>query len=192
MTAPKDFSISWDAPIVPSVSLAGIPLRVNADVLKHALSKYVIDGEDSIYQFENSPILRLKFYNLDEKGDGGYSFVLPNSKLVNKLKHMTPALTIMMKGGEVYAIKVYDFSFPSEPDHEFVYKGKLPSGICLGSLVSDLLPFTSLEFDRAESWFYTDANYGGLEVSGWGVPLEHHPDQIITSLCVIAGNASEY
>lgn len=61
----------------------------------------------------------------------------------------------------------------------------------MGSLVSDLLPFTSLEFDSAEEWFYTDQDYGGLEVTGWGVPLEDHPDQIVTALCVIPGTIAK-
>jgi hypothetical protein len=61
----------------------------------------------------------------------------------------------------------------------------LPEGIGLGGLVSDLLSFTALEFDEAEEWFYTDEDYGGLEVTGWGVFLEDHPNQVITALCVI-------
>ena len=60
----------------------------------------------------------------------------------------------------MYAVKVYDFSFPGEPAHRFVYKGLLSGGIGLGSLVSDILPFTSLEFDEAEEWFYTGRDYG--------------------------------
>lgn len=61
----------------------------------------------------------------------------------------------------------------------------MPAGIGLGSLVSDLLPFTSLEFDSAEEWFYTDQSYGGLE--GRQFLLEDHPDQVVTALCVISG-----
>lgn len=191
MTLSKEFSISWMAPIVPSVSLAGIPLHVDADVLKRVLSGYLVDEKNSIYQFNGSPTLRLKFYGLDENGNGGYSFVLSDTRIINDLKKFTPAFSIMIKVGKVYAIKVYDFSFPSEPAQGFIYKGALPAGIGLGSLVSDLLPFTSLDFDDAEEWFYTDPDYGGLEVTGWGVPLEDHPDQVITALCVISGTTAK-
>ncbi|SHN31789.1 hypothetical protein SAMN05216593_1392 [Pseudomonas asturiensis] len=190
MTLSKEFSISWMAAILPSVSLAGIPLYVDADVLKCVLSGYLVDEKNSLYQFNDSPELRLKFHGLDENGNGGYSFVLSDASVINALKKFTPALSIMIKGGRVHAIKVYDFSFPGELAQNFIYKGVLPNGTGLGSLVSDLLPFTSLVFDSAEEWLYTDQNYGGLEVTGWGVPLEDHPDQVITALCVISGAIS--
>jgi hypothetical protein len=187
MTLSYDFSISWLAPIVPSVSLAGIPLGVSAEVLERVLLKYLVDESSLIYKFEDSPELLLRTHGLDEFGNGGYSFSLVNDAVINRLLKGTPALSIMVRARQIYAVKVYDFSFPEEFARKFVYKGRLPAGIGLGSLVSDLLPFASLEFDCAEEWFYTDENYGGLEVTGWGVPLEDHPDQVVTALCVISG-----
>ncbi|EPN31185.1 hypothetical protein A244_38005, partial [Pseudomonas syringae pv. actinidiae ICMP 18807] len=53
--------------------------------------------------------------------------------------------------------------------------------IGLGSLVSELLPYTQLEFDEAEEWFYTDDKYGEVEVTGLGVPLEH-----ISAICIVS------
>lgn len=191
MKPSNDFSVSWVAPIVPSISLAGIPLGVNAEVLRGVLLKYLVDAASQMYKFENAPSLRLRTHGLDELGNGGYSFSLFDDAVINDLLKGTPALSIMIRGGEVYAIKVYDFSFSGEFAQELVYKGVLPAGIGLGSLVSDLLPFTSLEFDSAEEWFYTDQDYGGLEVTGWGVPLEDHPDQIVTALCVIPGTIAK-
>jgi hypothetical protein len=185
MTLSKEFSISWVAPIVPSVSLAGIPLHVDADVLKCVLLGYLIDESNSLYRFNDSPVLRLKFYSSDESGSGGYSFALADVSVVNDLNKFIPALSVLIKGGKVYAVKVYDFSFFGERAQSLIYKGVLPEGIGLGGLVSDLLPFTTLEFDEAEEWFYTDEDYGGLEVTGWGVSLEDHPNQVITALCVI-------
>jgi len=55
----SQFSISWVAPIVPSVSLAGIPLGVGAEVLARVLLNYLIDETSQLYQFECSPELRL-------------------------------------------------------------------------------------------------------------------------------------
>lgn len=76
MSLSKEFSISWKAPIVPSVSLAGIPLGVDADVLECVLSAYLVDEKNALYQFNDSPALRLKSYRLDEDGNGGYLFEL--------------------------------------------------------------------------------------------------------------------
>jgi hypothetical protein len=189
--ASNDFSISWVAPIVPSMSLAGIPLGVNAEVLERVLLKYIVDADSLLYKFENSPDLRLRTHGLDALGNGGYSFSLFNDAIINDALKGTPALSVMVRGGEVCAVKVYDFSFSGELAQEFVYKGVLSAGIGLGSLVSDLLLFTSLDFDDAEEWFYTDQDFGGLEVTGWGGPLEDHPDQVITALCVISGATAQ-
>lgn len=185
MTSSNDFSISWMAPIVPSKSLAGIPLDVNAEVLERVLLKYLVDPASLLYKFESAPDLRLRTYGLDEHGNGGYSFSLFDDAIINNVLKGTPALSIVVREGRVYAVKVYDFSFSGELAQEFVYKGVLPAGIGLGGLVSDLLPFTPLEFDESEEWFYASQNYNGLEITGWGVSLEERPDQIITAVCVI-------
>lgn len=191
MTSSNDFSISWVAPVVPSISLAGIPLDVCVEVLDCVLLKYLVDKSSSLYRFEGSPDLLLRVYGLDEFGNGGYSFSLFSDAVINRLLKGTPALSIMVRGGRVYAVKVFDFSFPGEAAQNFIYKGVLSEGIGLGDLVSDLLPFTSLEFYDVEEWFYTDRSYGGLEVTGWGTPLEDHPNQVITALCVIPRSDGE-
>lgn len=185
------FSISWTAPIVPSISLAGIPLGASAEVLARMFLNYLVDEANQLYRFENAPSLRLITHSLDEFGNGGYSFYLFDGSVINELLKGTPALSIMIRKGKVYAVKVYDFSFPGELSQNLVYKGVLLEGIGLGDLVSNLLPFTTLDFDSAEEWFYTDQDYGGLEVTGWGVPLEDHLDQVITALCVISGAAAQ-
>ena len=162
------FSIVWDASIIPGVSLAGIPLHASAVDLEAVLSKYLTDKNSLRYRFEGAPDLCLSGYGLDERGNGGYSFSIFDDEIVSELKKGVPALSVLIRSGRVYAVKVYDFSFPGEPAHRFVYKGLLSECIGLGSLVSDILPFTSLEFDEAEEWFYTGRDYGALEVTGWG------------------------
>ncbi|MER0044482.1 MULTISPECIES: hypothetical protein [unclassified Pseudomonas] len=181
------FSIVWDASIIPGVSLAGIPLHASAVDLEAVLSKYLTDKNSSLYRFEGAPELCLSRYGLDDRGNGGYSFSIFDDEIVSELKKGVPALSVLIRSGRVYAVKVYDFSFPGEPAHRLVYKGLLSECIGLGSLVSDILPFTSLEFDEAEEWFYTGRDYGALEVTGWGVPLEEQPNQLITAICVIQG-----
>lgn len=179
------FSVVWDAPIVPGVSLAGIPLHASAVDLEAVLSRYLIDKASLRYRFEGAPDLRLNECGLDGCGKGGFSFSIFDDEIVGELKKGMPALSVLVRGGRVCAVKVYDFSFPGEPAHKFVYKGRLSGGIGLGSLVSDLLPFTGLEFDEAEEWFYTGHDYGVLEVTGWGVSLDEQPNQLITAICVV-------
>ncbi len=185
---PKDsFSVVWDASIIPGVSLAGIPLHASAVDLDAVLSKYLIEEKSMRYRFDGAPDLCLSLSGLDECGNGGYSFSIFHDEVVGELRKGVPALSVLIRSGRVYALKVYDFSFPGEPAHRLVYKGLWSECIGLGSLVSDILPFTSLEFSEAEEWFYTAPEYGSLEVTGWGVPLEEQPNQLITAICVIQG-----
>ncbi|SDT11407.1 hypothetical protein SAMN05216598_4018 [Pseudomonas asplenii] len=182
--AVDDFSISWDAPIAPSVSLGGIPLGAGVRVLEHVLSRYVVDEDLLLYKFERGPLLRLTWHGFEEcTGAGGYSFSIFNEGGIKE----ECAIYIMLRAHEVYAIKVYGLGFTSEDIRRFSYKGVLPCGVGLGALVVGLLPFANLEFDSAEEWFYGGGGYDGLEVSGWGVRLEDEPDQIITAMCVIPG-----
>lgn len=180
------FVVSWDAPVVPSVSLAGIPLKTSAQRLREVLLRSAVDDGLSVFQFDRGPRLRLESYSLDEYGNGGYAFFLLDREIINKSKALIPALSIMIREYKVYALKIYDFSFPGERCREYIYRGKLPQAIGLGDRVAVLSQFTKLEFDEAEGWFYTDVDYGGLEVTGLGVPLEDYPDQKINALCVIS------
>ncbi|MDU9393745.1 hypothetical protein [Pseudomonas sp. zfem002] len=166
ITTSGEFFIDWHAPIVPGVSLAGIPL----------------------YRFPGSPILQMHRHGFEQCGDCGFSFSVFDDAVINDLLKGIPALSISIRDGRLYAVKVYNFSFPSDPAEQFIYKGCLPGGMVLGSPVSDILPLTSLEFDEAEEWFYTDPNYGVVEITGWGVPISDKPGQIITAICVIPGS----
>ncbi|WP_249716782.1 hypothetical protein [Pseudomonas syringae] len=183
------FEISWDAPITPYQSMAGIPLGASASVLETILCNYLIDGNDKLYKFKNSPTLHLAIKKMDDHGDGGYQFRLADEETLHKNLNETPALTIEIKSNKVFTVTTYNFSFPDDIASESIYKGALPGGIKLGSLVSDLIPLTRLEFDDIEECFYTDKNYGEVEITGWCVPLEDEPNQIITEICVIPNKA---
>lgn len=186
MKMSEDFLVSWVAPVIPSVSLAGVPLHASVDLFESVLVRYLIDDNNSLYKFDRSPILRLSRCGFDEKGDGGYSFFVFDCDTIGELEKEALALTVMIKSRKIYAIKVYDFSFSGEPARELFYKGTLPGGVGLGDLVIDILPFTTLDFDEVEEWFYTDGDYDGLEITGWGVSVAERPDQLITALCVIS------
>lgn len=181
------FSVVWDAPIIPGVSLAGIPLHASAVDLEAVFSRYLVDKISLKYRFDRGPDLCLRGCSLDESGNGGYVFSLFEDHIVSEFKKGIPALSVLVRGGRVFALKVYDFSFPGDLASEFFYKGLWSGCIGLGSPVSDVLAFTSLEFDEAEEWFYAGHDYSGLEITGWGVPLEDHPNQLITAICVIEG-----
>jgi hypothetical protein len=185
MMALEVFSVVWDAPIIPGVSLAGIPLHASAVDLEAVLSRYLVDKISLRYRFERGPDLCLRGCSLDESGNGGYVFSLFDDHIVSESKKGVPALSVLIRDGRVFALKVYDFSFPGDLASEFCYRGLLSGSIGLGSPVSDVLAFTRLEFDEAEEWFYAGHNYSGLEITGWGVPLEDHPRQLITAICVI-------
>ncbi|MCJ2370342.1 hypothetical protein [Pseudomonas sp. RGM 3321] len=181
----EDFKISWKAPIIPCKSLAGIPMHASAKLLKSVLARYVVDEEGLLYQFGDSPILKVEIYEPDSNGDSGYAFSLSDDTVINRLLKGKPALSISLRSDRVTFIKIYNFSFSGDTAQNHIYKGTLPRGIGLGSLVSELLPYTRLELDETEEFFYTDDNYGAVEITGLGVPLEDIPDQHITAICII-------
>lgn len=186
--------ISWTAPVIPSQSLAGIPLGMQVSAFEEALGKYALDDKEDLYRFSESPILRM-VKNFDSSGDGGYGFYVSDLELTNwRLYYDSPshagvesrALHVLTRGWEIYAVKVWLYESLADGDKPVnSYQGKLPEGIGLGSLVRELLPYTELEFDSAEEWFYTDKKYGGLEVTGCCSDLHDSPYQEITALTVI-------
>ncbi|MBD9579330.1 hypothetical protein IB260_28675 [Pseudomonas sp. PDM23] len=180
-----NFEISWDAPIVPGASLAGVPIGISKKCLDLVLPRYLTDSNE--FKFLRGPLLCLESYFDDEDGDGILYFNLSDRSVISKFKREMPALSMMFREGRLYAIKAYDFSFPGDMAEPLIYQGRLPGEIGLGSLVADLLSFSELEYDDNEQWFYTDENFGVMEITGWDVPLDYRPDQRIYALCIING-----
>lgn len=184
--------VSWVAPIVPSVSLAGIALGINIGDLDNLLESYSIDQVAGLYKFESSPILTLRKSKSVE--DVIYLFSVFDRELTNwRLYFNSPdhaganprALGIVIRNGIVHAVKVWDFEKVRDGDKpKHVYGGKLPEGIGLGDPIKDLLVYANLSYDDAEEVFYTDASYGGLEISGVG-SHDDFPEQSISCLAVI-------
>lgn len=187
----KNKVISWNAPIAPSISMAGIELGMNASEFLDLLSMYVVDGGNNLYQFEMSPILRLLKNNSND--DEIYLFSVHDKELTNwRLYFNTPdhlganprALGVVVRDGKVYSVKVWHFEKLKEGDvPKNIYRGKLPENIGLGDLVCDLLPCAKLTYDDAEELFYSAGEYGALEVTGYG-DLDEYPDQIIMAISV--------
>jgi len=186
-------NISWRAPVLPSVSLAGIPLGINVSDLDCLLYRYLIDREIDLYKFDDAPVLKLRV--TEYESETLYLFRIYDVELTNwRLFFSSPehagvntrALAIIVRNRIVHAVKVWNFELGNEGDKpKNVYAGKLPEGIGLDDPISSLLPYTSLQYDEAEEWFYTDESYGGLEVTGCG-NLDEYPDQVIRALTVIA------
>lgn len=175
-------SIEWDAPIVPGLSMAAIPLHAAYDDLDAVIAAYLIDADARLYRFEGGPDLHLERYGPDEHGIGGLLFSLPGGDRAGDMA----ALSITIGGGVVRALKVYALGMPCDVVARKSYRGLAAGSIGLGSLVSDFLVFTELHFDEAEEWFCSGGDYGVLEISGWGVPLEDEPEQVVTAICVVA------
>ncbi|SEN45668.1 hypothetical protein [Pseudomonas sp. NFACC39-1] len=190
----SDFIILWTAPVMPSRSLAGIPLGVSVSDFEEVLNKYALNDMGGIYGFVNSPTLRME-RSIDSKGDGGYGFHVVDLELTNwRLYYDSPdhagvetrALHVLTRDWKVYAVKVWMYECLADGAKPVnSYQGTLPEGIGLGSFVRELLPYTDLEFDSAEEWFYTSEEYGGLEVTGYCSDLNDKSDQIITALTVV-------
>jgi len=188
-----DNKISWRAPIIPSISLAGIPIGLDVVDFDNLLELYLIDSGSLLYKFEESPVLRLAKHESDfesiylfhvhdvEMTNWRLYFASPNHAGVN-----TKALAVIFRNGSVHAVKVWNFELAKEGmKPKNVYSGRLPGGIGLDDPVNCLLQYTDLQFDEGEGWFYTDENYGGVEVTGYG-DLADYPDQTIMAIAVIA------
>lgn len=189
--------ISWNAPIVPSCSLAGIPIGLHVEEFRKSLCFYLVDREENLYQFDSAPLLQLKhsaklnddetfLFNVHDRGMTNWSlyFDTPHHAGANPR-----ALAIIIRENRIHAIKVWHFErLKKDQKPKHIYRGKLIENIGLGDLVKDLLPYTKLQYDEAEECFYTDEKYGGLEVTGYG-DLEDHPDQEIMALTVISKSA---
>ncbi|WP_241776765.1 hypothetical protein [Stenotrophomonas sp. DDT-1] len=91
-----------------------------------------------------------------------------------------------IRGGVVRAIKVYALGMSGDVVARKSYRGLAAGSVGIGSLVSDFLGFTELHFDEAEEWLCSGGDYGVLEISGWGVPIEDEPEQVVTAICVVA------
>lgn len=198
-SAESDFSISWTAEIIPSQSIAGIPIGVSVENFDRVLGKYLVDESKGLYRFEGSPVLSSEKY-FDANGNGGYGFSVFDLELTRwRLYYDRPdhagvdsrAFHVLFRAGKVFAIKVWLFeSLRVGENPSSSYAGKLKEGIGLGDLVRDFLAYTELEYDSAEEWFYTDQNYGGLEVTGYSAgDLTDWPDQNIRVLTIIPNSA---
>lgn len=191
-----DLSISWNAPIIPSHSIAGIPLGLDVDDLNELLQIYLLDRGNNLYQFAESPVLNLK-KNTNVDGTEIYLFSVNQKDLTNwhfffdSPDHVGAnprALGIVIREKKVHAVKIWHFEKLRDGERpQNIYRGKMPGDIGLGDLVGSLLSYSRLHYDQVEEWFYTDPEYGGVEVTGYG-DLTEFPDQIITALAVISSS----
>lgn len=82
MKKKDDLSISWNAPIISSHSIAGIPLGLDVDDLNELLQIYLLERGNNLCQFSESPVLNLKkITNVD--GTETYLFSVNQRDLTN-------------------------------------------------------------------------------------------------------------
>ena len=196
MTDIKGGLVSWVAPILPSVSMAGIELGMSTEKLLNLISFYEVDSENKLYKFEMSPILKLVRSNLN--GDEIYLFNVYDKELTNwRLYFNRPdhaganprALGIVVRNDKVRSVKVWHFEKLKEGGRaKNIYRGKLPENVGLGDPLSNLLSYSKLTYDDAEEVFYADLEYGALEVTGYGDLMEY-PDQVILAIAIVAEDA---
>ncbi|WP_151840863.1 hypothetical protein [Acinetobacter soli] len=188
--------ISWCAPIIPSNSIAGIPVGLAYEKLKTILSKYIVDEQNELYQFVNSPILKLEEFFIDDDGDGYYHFIVSDVSLTNRDNlfelqdsFYSRALHIGIRCHKVFFIKVWAFEVLNNDKSIYSYQGRTKENLGLYRQVNDFKEYSELEFDEAEEWFYTDTKYGGLEITGYGQSLEDISQQKVMTIAVIPESA---
>lgn len=189
----KEKKISWIAPIIPSFSMAGIELGLGSTEFLGLISKYLVDGESDLYQFEMSPTLRMVKGCLGE--DEIYLFNVHDKDLTNwHLFFSVPdhaganprALGVVVRGERVHSVKAWNFERLKEGmEAKSIYRGKLPEDVGLGDPVCDLLSRANLIYDDDEGLFYFDDDYGMLEVVGYG-DIDEYPDQVIMAISIIS------
>lgn len=185
--------LSWVAPIIPSISLCGIPLGLSAAEFLELLGVYLIGNTEDLYQFYAAPVLQLK--KIESEFGEIYLFNVHDRNLTNwHLYFDSPdhrganprALAVVVKNNKVHTVKVWNFEKVKEGDMpKNIYQGKLPGGIGLGDKISEILEYGKLKYDAAEGFFYTDPEYGMLELTGFG-DLDEYPNQTIMALAVVS------
>lgn len=188
----QSIAIDWTAPIIPSVSLAGIAIGMSADAFEHNLSRYLLAGSEDLYRFEHSPVLQLK--RSQSGADGLFVFSVHDMALTNwRLRFDSPAhpavnpraLGIIIRDGRIHAVKAWQFECVEAGQLPTAcYQGKLPGHVGLGADVGELLELAELHFDDAEEVLYTGPEYGGVEITGYG-SLDDYPEQPILAITVI-------
>ena len=188
--------ISWCAPIIPSNSLAGIPIGLEHECLKSILSKYIVDEQNGLYKFDYSPTLKLDESFIDDDGNGYYHFVVSDNSLTNRDNLLelqdsfySRALHIGIRCHKVFFVKVWAFEVLNKHESLYSYQGRTKENLGLYSEVKEFKDFSDLEFDEAEEWFYTDTEYGGLEITGYGQSLDNYPQQKVMAIAVIPESA---
>jgi hypothetical protein len=192
----KKMKLSWDAPIIPSESIAGVNIGLKENELNEILLNYVVDKINGLYKLEKSPVLELsKIISVERKL---YLFNVHDKELTNwrnffsKPNHSGAnprALAISLINGIVNSVKVWHFEklkVGQLPKN--IYRGKLPGDFGLNDVLLGMSNYVNLTYDENENSFYSDRDYGAVEIGSYG-DREDYPDQVIMSIAVNSGDA---
>lgn len=187
-------NFSWEAPIIPGLSIAGIELGASLEDFKFLLSSFCLDSEEGLYRLPGAPLLSLKIV----EGGGRVYFVFSVAELEltgwfsqfpdsNKILSETRALVVAFLDEKVFNVSVWMFDyFDSLGDQKLAnsYQGCLAEGIKLGSRMSYAASYFELGFDEGDEWFY--AKNGGVIFGGsGGVDLDESVDQVIHMIMIV-------
>jgi hypothetical protein len=160
----------WAAPIEPGHGMLGLTLGLSLSSIRARL------GENgSVIMLPSSPKLTVDysskegavFLRATDLNDCKYDWQNIVARLIFEEDVLVGIVVLGGQGNEAYS-----------------YKGKLFGKIGLGSPVSDLLEFGSIEYDDVEEVFFSN-QWNGIEIGGAGAcDLSFNPRQLVTFLKV--------
>ena len=161
--------LNWAASIEPGHAMLGLSLGMGLDDVREIFKGRGNPSNDFV-TFLNSPRLIMDSSKEDvillraaDMKNVAYAWQNVLARLVFSQNVLTSIVVIS-----------------NRDDDEYRYQGKIFGKVGLGSLVSDLLDFVSLEYDDAEEVFYSDG-LQGLEVGGTSAcDLSVDQSQIVT------------
>lgn len=157
--------LDWAAPVEPGRGMLGLTLGLSLASVRTLL------GEDGkVVTFPNSPRLTVDYskrgvvyLHASDLGEPTYEWQNVVARLIFEEDELTGIIVLGDRGNEAFA-----------------YKGKLFGKIGLGSSVSELLAFGSIEYDDVDEVFFSD-QWSGIEIGGAGAcDLSGNPEQVIT------------
>ena len=170
---------TWDAPVIPFQSLAGIKLSTPVDVFERGLEQCRLGGSDR-FQFDHGPVLRL------EKS-GSYVFYVEES--FGDYESLDILLFVAVEQGVISCVEARLPGVCGEegvnPVAEAVcYKGKwFDCG--LGEGVQKIVDHCELYYDSADESHVPDSNVGGVSVmTNFLANVDMCPDQYVTRISV--------
>lgn len=176
----RQLVLDWSAPIVPGVSIAGIPFGTPIDALVSALQAHSVSPEDPyVVRFANSPVLR---FEADNSG-----FCVRAAEIKKNYDWQDVVMGLDFTNGLFTFARVDSVGWDG-----FSYKGKLFGSVGLGDPANLLLShYQRVIYDDAEEWLYCSGGPLSIRVAGTSCPLESDPKQPVSIICVASHSLAD-